>query len=77
MDRVVFPRWSKPHTLAKKRQRIARGPLLERVVRLRDDVDADDVEPGPVVAHGCTAGTTEQIQQPGLYAFIAACRPGG
>jgi hypothetical protein len=35
---------------------------LERVVGLWLDVDAHDlVEPGTVVAHGCTAGTAEQV----------------
>ena len=36
---------------------------LERVVGLRLDVDADDVEPGAVVAHRRAAGAAEQIQQ--------------
>src|SRR5580765_3426793 len=37
---------------------------LERVVRLRLDVDADHVEPGAVVAHGRAAGAAEQVEQP-------------
>jgi hypothetical protein len=36
---------------------------LERVVRLRVDVHADDVEPGAVVADGAAAGAAEQIQE--------------
>ena len=35
----------------------------ERVVRLRVDVDADDVEPGAVVADRRAAGTAEQVEK--------------
>lgn len=42
------------------------GPVeLERVVGLRVDVDADDLEPGAVVAHGTSAGAAEQVEQAG------------
>src|SRR5258708_21203082 len=37
---------------------------LERVAGLRRDVDAGDVEPGAVVAHGRAPGAAEQVQQP-------------
>jgi hypothetical protein len=47
---------------------------LERVVRLRDDVDADDVEAGSVVAHRRAAGATEEIEQPRSHGFVTAFR---
>jgi hypothetical protein len=37
---------------------------LEGVVRLRVDVDADDLEPGSVVADGRAAGAGVQIEDP-------------
>ena len=40
---------------------------LERVVRLRIDVHADHLEPGPVVAHGRAAGAAEQVEQSRLH----------
>jgi hypothetical protein len=36
---------------------------FEGVAGLRVDVDADHVEPGPVVAHGRAAGAAEQVEQ--------------
>jgi len=36
---------------------------LERVVRLGFDIDADDIEPGTVVADSRAAGSAEQVQQ--------------
>src|SRR5262245_13246757 len=39
---------------------------LEGVVGLRLDVDPDDLESGPVVAHRCSAGTAEEVEQPHL-----------
>jgi hypothetical protein len=36
--------------------------VLERVVRLRVQVNADDVEPGPVVADGAATSPREEIQ---------------
>jgi hypothetical protein len=36
---------------------------LERVVGLRVDVDADDLEPGAVVAHGGPSGVAEEIEE--------------
>ena len=35
---------------------------FERIVGLRVNVDADHVEPGLVIAHSGTTGTTEQVQ---------------
>src|SRR5215469_8010360 len=37
---------------------------FEGVPGLRPVVDADDVEPGPVVSHGGAAGAAEQVKQP-------------
>jgi hypothetical protein len=36
---------------------------LERVVRLRVDIDADDIEASAVVANRATASTAEQVEQ--------------
>jgi len=51
-------------------QVLQRVPLveLERVVRLRANVHADNLEAGTVVAHRRTAGPAEQIKQSGLVA---------
>ena len=38
-------------------------------------VDADDVEPGPVVAHGGAAGAAEQVEQPGPHAASSSSSP--
>jgi hypothetical protein len=38
---------------------------LERVVGMVFDVDAGEVEPGPVVADGGAAGTAEQVEESG------------
>jgi len=35
---------------------------LERVTRLRVDVHADDLEPGPVVSHGRATLAAEQVK---------------
>jgi len=49
----------------KDRQRV--GPVgeqeLEREPRLRDDVDADDLEPGARVARSCATRAAEQVEQ--------------
>jgi hypothetical protein len=39
----------------------------ERVMRLRVDIDADDLEPGPVVAHPGTARPAEQVEEARLH----------
>ena len=36
---------------------------LERVARLRVDVDADHVEPGAVVSHRSATGAAEQVEE--------------
>src|SRR6266542_137118 len=51
---------------------------LEREAGLRLDIDADDVEPGAVVARGCATGTAEQVQEPGPHhAALSLGRAGG
>jgi hypothetical protein len=40
---------------------------LERVVRLRRDVDAHDVEAGAGISRTGSPGTTEQVEQPQTF----------
>jgi hypothetical protein len=44
---------------------------LKRVVRLRLDIDADHIEPGPVVAHRRSAGAAEQVKQTRRHRFTS------
>jgi hypothetical protein len=37
---------------------------LERIPRLRFDIDADDIEAGLVVAHSGATGAAKQVEQP-------------
>jgi hypothetical protein len=56
------------------RQKCAKSPLqhvqriglnkLERVMRLGRNVHANNLEPRPVVTHGCPTRTAEQVEQP-------------
>ncbi len=48
----------------------------ERVVGLRLDVDPDNVETGPVVAHRRSAGSAEQVQQQRPRARAVVVHPG-
>lgn len=50
---------------------------LERIVRLRLDVHADDLEARAVVAHRSTAGAAEEIQQPRPHAAHFPIRVAG
>jgi hypothetical protein len=43
--------------------RVGLDELVARVMGLRPDVDARDVESGPLVAAGSTTGTREQVKK--------------
>ena len=53
------------HRVAPVQRPLQRVPLmeLERVVRLRIDVHADDLEPGTVVARGRATSPAEEVEQ--------------
>lgn len=40
---------------------------LERIVALRVNIDADDIEPGAMVAHSRTASAAVEIEKPGTH----------
>src|SRR5699024_7160654 len=52
---------------------------LERIIRLRVNVDPDDLEPCIAVALACASGATEQVQQHGNphSCAISCCRNRG
>jgi hypothetical protein len=49
-----------------ERQRVAMDEL-KRIARLRLDIDAHDLETGPVIAHPSASGATAQIEQAGPH----------
>src|SRR5438105_2811049 len=68
-DRIPLTRWACVDRV-EAIQRICHGVglvELERVVRLRLDIDADDLEACPRVANGSPAGPAEQVQEAGLH----------
>jgi hypothetical protein len=48
-------------------ERVRLDELVTAIVRLRVDVDTDDIEARALVAPGAAAGTAEQLEQPRFH----------
>jgi hypothetical protein len=56
--------WMATKSVERERQRVSLVEL-ERVVGLRLDVHADDIEPGALIADRAAARATEQVEETG------------